>query len=142
MAVVEQAIEDRCDGGGVPEELAPVLDGPVRGEDRAGALVPPHHEFEEVLGGGGRQLTHAEVVDDEQRDGRELVEAFLACAIEDGVGDLLDEDVGLAVEDADALLDRRAADGLRQVALPRAGRPEEEDVLSAVDELATIGPSP
>ena len=33
VGVVEQAVEHRGDGGGVAEELAPVLDGAVRGED-------------------------------------------------------------------------------------------------------------
>ena len=35
-----------------------------------GALVAAHDELEQVLGGGGGQLAHAEVVDDEQRHGR------------------------------------------------------------------------
>jgi hypothetical protein len=36
--------------------------------------------------------------------------------------------MGLAVQDAVALLDHREADRLRQVALPRAGRTEEEGI--------------
>ena len=53
-----------------------------------------------------------------------------------GVGEFLEEDVGLAVEDAMALLDHRDADRLGQVALPRAGRAEEESVLMLRDEAA------
>ena len=49
---MEQAIEQRGDGGGVAEELAPILDGPVRGDERRGALAPfsPAREV-----GGDRQ---------------------------------------------------------------------------------------
>jgi hypothetical protein len=68
VAVVEEAVEHGGDGGGVAKELAPVLDGPVLGEDRAGTFVAAHDELEEVLSGGDRELAHAEVVDDEQRD--------------------------------------------------------------------------
>ena len=54
-----------CDGGSITEELAPVLDGSVRRDQRRGALVAPHDDLEEILGGRVRELPHAEVVDDE-----------------------------------------------------------------------------
>ena len=94
------------------------------------ALVAAHDQLEQILGGGVRQLAHAEVVDDEQRDGRELGEVVLARAVERRVGELLEQRVRLAVEDAIALLDGGAADGLGQVALAGAGRAEEERVLA------------
>ena len=50
------------------------------------------------------------------------------------LGELLEEGVGFAVDDAVALLDRGAADGLSQVALPRAGRADEQSVLALGDE--------
>ena len=58
----------------------------------------------------------------------------LARAVERGVGDLLEERVRLAVEDAVALLDGGAADRLGEVALAGAGRAEEEHVLALRDE--------
>jgi len=42
--------------------------------------------------------------------------------------------VRLAIEDAVALLDGGTADGLREVALARTGRTQEEDVFSLRDE--------
>ena len=60
----------------------------------------------------------------------------LACAVERGVGEFLEERVRLAVEDAIALLDRGAADRLGEVALPGAGWPEKERVLALRDEAA------
>ena len=74
VSVVEQAVEQRRDRGSVPEELSPVVDRSVRGEDRGGALVAAHDELEQVLGGSVRDLSHAEIVDDEQRHGGELFE--------------------------------------------------------------------
>ena len=135
--MVEQAIEQRGDGGGVAEQLAPVVDGAVRREERGRALVAAHDELEEVFGGGVRQLPHAEVVDDEQRHGRRdrrgtslRVPSSVASA------SLLEQRVRLAVEDAVALLDRGAADGLGEVALAGAGRAEEERVFALRDEAA------
>ena len=94
VGVVEQAIEHRGDGGGVAEQLAPVLDGAVRGDERRGALVAAHDDLEEVLGRRWRELAHAEVVDDEQRDRRDVREVVLAGAVELGVGELLERGRG------------------------------------------------
>ena len=133
---MEQPIEQRGDGRGVAEQLAPVVDGAVRCEQRRRALVAAHDQLEEVLGGGVRQLAHAEVVDDQQRHGGEVGEIVLAGAVERGVGDLLEQGVGLAIEDAMALLDGGASDGLREMALAGAGRAEEERVFALGDEAA------
>ena len=59
-----------------------------------------------------------------------------ARAIERGVGEFLEERVRLAIDDAIALLDHRAADGLGQMALPRPWWPEKERVLALRDEAA------
>ena len=67
MGVVQESIEQRARGRGVAEELGPLVDRAVRGEERARAFVAAHHELEQILGGGLRQLAQAEVVDDEQR---------------------------------------------------------------------------
>jgi hypothetical protein len=62
---MQEAIEHGGDGGVVAEQLSPVLDGAVGGEDGAGAFVATHHQLEKVLCGARGQLAHAEVVDDE-----------------------------------------------------------------------------
>jgi hypothetical protein len=122
VGVVQEPVEKSRHGGGVSEELSPVVDGTVGGQQCGGALVAAHDELEEVLGGGVRELAHAEVVDDEERHDGQISEVLLAGAVEGGVGDLLDEGVGLAVDDAVALVDGGAADGLGQVALAGSGR--------------------
>ena len=122
VGVVEQPIQEGGDGRGSAEKLAPVLDGAVRGDERRRPFIPAHDDLQEILGRGLRQFPHRQVVEDEQRDRRDVGEVGLAGAGELGVGEFLEEDVGLAVKDAMALLDDGDADGLRQVALARAGR--------------------
>ena len=75
-----------------------------------------------------------EVVDDEERHRRQVGEQRLPRAVDGGVRDLLDEQVGFAIDDPIALLDRGAADGLGQMALAGARRAEEERVLALLDE--------
>ena len=133
---MEEPIEERGDGGGIPEQFPPVVDRPVRGEQRARPLVAAHDELEEILGRGGRELPHAEVVDDEERHGGELGHLLAPGAVEGGVREFVEEPMGLGVPDAVALLDRRVADRLGKVTLAGAGRPEEERVVVRGDEAA------
>jgi hypothetical protein len=76
-----------------------------------------------------RQLAHPEVIDDQQRDGGDGGDEVLPRAGELGLGEIVEEGVSLAIEDAVALLDDGEADGLRQVALVGAGRPEQQGVI-------------
>jgi len=79
---------------------------------------------------------HPEIVEDQERDGGDLREVRLPRPGELGISELVDERVGLAIEDAMALLDDGEADGLGQVALAGARRAEEEAVLVLRDEAA------
>ena len=87
---MEQAIEHRGDGCGVAEELAPVLDGPVRRDERRGAFVPTHDDFQEILGGRVWELAHAEIVDDEQWHAGDGGHVVLARAAELRLGELFE----------------------------------------------------
>ena len=81
-----------------------------------------------------RQLAHAEVVDDEQGHAGQLGQIGLAGVGERCLGEFFEEGVGFAVDDAVALLDRGAADGLGNVALARTGRADQEGVFALGDE--------
>ena len=80
------------------------------------------------------ELAHAKVVDDQQRDRGKFREVVFAGADERGLGEFFEQGVRLTIDDAIALEDGGAADGLREVALPGARRSEEEDVLTLGDE--------
>ena len=85
--MMQQPIEQGGDRGGVAKQLAPVFDGTVRGDQRRGTLVAAHDDLQQILGGGRGQLAHAEVVEDEQRDGREVGERGPASAGELRLGE-------------------------------------------------------
>lgn len=134
VRVMQQPIEERAGRRRVAQELAPLVDRPVRGEDRAAALVAAHDDLEQVLRGGLGQLPQAQVIDDEQRHALEAPQEVLALAVERRVGEFLEQDVRFAVEDLEAGEDHGAADSLHQVALARARRAEEERVLGLRQE--------
>src|SRR5262245_37408911 len=80
VRVMEQSVEEPGDGGGVSEELAPVLDRTIRSDQGGRLLVSAHHELEQILGRRLRELAHPEVIDDEQRDGGDRRDVLLAGA--------------------------------------------------------------
>jgi hypothetical protein len=79
------------------------------------------------------------LIDDQQRDGRQLREVVLACARERGLGEFLEQRMGLAIHDAVTLQNGRATDGLCEVALGGAGRTEKEDVLAPSEIASHVG---
>lgn len=85
----------------------------------AGALLASHDDLQPFFGGGERQFTHSEVVEDEQGTVTRNSMLF-AGAVESGFDQLIEQGVGFAVENAIPLLDSGVADGLSQVALAGA----------------------
>jgi hypothetical protein len=65
MAVMQQPIKHRADRGDIAEQLAPVLDRTIGGEQCAETFVAAHDDFQQILGSGVWDFAHAEVVDDE-----------------------------------------------------------------------------
>ena len=123
---MEQPIEQRRDGRGVAEQLAPVVDGPIRRQQRGRAFVAAHDQLQEIFGGRVRQFAHAQVVDDQQRHVRDR-EDGLAGAVQRRVGQFLEQRVRFPIDDAIALVNRARPiawlDGCCRCRWPRRGRP-------------------
>jgi hypothetical protein len=59
--------------------------------------VATHDQLKQVLASGGWELSHAKVIDDEEGWRSQDGHRFLATSCDGGVGELLEEGVGLAV---------------------------------------------
>jgi hypothetical protein len=123
VSVVKQSVKHGTDRGGISQQLAPVFHRPVRGDQGTGSLVAAHDNFEKFFGSRQGQLAHAEIVENKQRHRHQRLQAFLAGAVESRFGEFIQQGVSFAVENTVTLLDHGLADGLRQVAFTRAGRP-------------------
>ena len=66
----------------------------------------------------------------------ELGEEVLAGAVERRIGDLFEQRVRLAIDHAVPLVDRGAAEGLREMTLAGARRAREKGILALQDEAA------
>lgn len=110
--MVQEAVEHGADGGGVSQQLAPILDGTIGGDQGTGPLVAAEDNFQEFFGRGEGQLAHPKIIDDEQGHGGYGFQVVFPAAIEGGIGKLIKQDVSFAVEDSIALLDGGLAEGL------------------------------
>ena len=87
-----------------------------------------------MLGGGRRQLAHAQIIDDEQGYGGQSVHVFSTGAVDGGFGNIVEQGVGFTIEDAMALQDGRHADGLGQMTLAGSGWTQKQRVFVSGDE--------
>ena len=123
VAVVEQAVDQRPGHEIVAEDLAPFVEGLVRGQDGRCGLVAAGHQLEEEHGAVTGDGQVADLVDDEQRRVREGLEPVAEAAgglrfLERG-----DQIGKRTVVDAAAVLGRGDREAQRQVRLPDAWRP-------------------
>src|ERR1019366_8447700 len=91
VSVVQQAIQHGGDSGAVAQQLSPVVYGSVGRQKCARTFVAAHDDLQQFLGGGQRQLTHSQVVDDQQRHGSQQVHKLLALSIERSIGQILQQ---------------------------------------------------
>ena len=114
VTVVQQAIEHGGDRGAVTEQFSPILDRTIRRHHSAGPFIAAHDDLQDVLGRGGGELAHTEIIDDEQRHGGQQFHVLFARAVDGRFSDFIEQGVSLPVEYAVPLLDGGQTDGLGQ----------------------------
>ena len=133
-AVVEEPVEDRGGDGGVVEDLAPLCDAPVGGEDDRAVLVASRDDLEEMTRGLSGERQVAKLIDDQERRAVPEAHRRLPAAFEGRALALGDEVGGGGVVDAVAVLGGVAAQGDGEHCLADAGRPDQQDVALLLDE--------
>ena len=75
VGVVDEAVEDGVGVGGVADEGVPVGDGELAGDEGGSSAVAIFEDFQQIVAGLGVERLEAPVVEDEQLDGAEGLEA-------------------------------------------------------------------
>ena len=134
MAVVHESIEESCDGGSVSKDFSPVFERTIRGKDGRSSLISAHDDLEQVFRCVRLQLSHSEVIDDQQWDIAVHRDRFGSFPQSIGEQQFVEERMRLAIEHTKPAKDRSHADGLRDVAFANASVSEQENVLMCLDE--------
>jgi hypothetical protein len=78
VRVVDDAIEDGVGIGGLADQLVPLVDGDLAGDDRRSAAVAFFENLEQVMTSGGIERLEPPVVEDKQLHAAE-------CALDAGI---------------------------------------------------------
>ena len=117
MGIVQETVEDGVAEGRVTDEVVPVLDGELAGEDGATASVAVVEDFEEVVAALAGEGSEPPVVEDEEGGpGEPLDEAGIG-AVALGEGEFVEETGEAVVAGGDAVaacLVAESADRLRR----------------------------
>jgi len=117
--------------------LSPFFNGAVGGHESRAVLVAAHDDFQETLGGLGREVFHSKIVDAQEVWHEEAIQ---------GAFGLSGRLVGLqiahqiehrAIQREKAGLDRRVTDCLSQTTFADAGWPEQEDIPVLADKVGS-----
>src|SRR5262245_45384641 len=137
MAGVEDPVQDGLADDRVGEQRVPVGRGPVAGQDQrpAGAAGPLGQQLIQVVGLGGGELPHREVVADEHGGLGELADAGLEAAVGVPAGQVGQQPGAGGEGDVVAAAAGLVAEGGGQVGLAYPDRPVGDDPLPGFDEL-------
>src|SRR5436305_228418 len=133
--MMQEAIKERGGDDGVAEDVPPLSEAAVGGEDHRALFVAGVDELEEQIAAAGDDGQIADLVDDEQREAAEVSDPFAQGAFPFGFGERGD-DIGERAEvDAATGLHRLDAERETEVGLSGPRRADKVDGLSPVDEL-------
>ena len=125
---MDEPVGDSAGGSGVVNELAPVLEGQVGGDEGGGAQVAAVEDRTEEVGAASVEAQISELVDDEELWGGPSSEALVESVSSGGSDEIVDEIGGENEADPTAVKAGEVTDGVGEVSLADAAWAEEHDV--------------
>src|SRR5207344_128141 len=136
MAGVEEAVTDRIGEGGIADEVVPLGDGKLAGEDGRPGTVPVVQELEEVPTILPAEGIEPPVVDEQDIDPRQLGEQAEIGPIGAGQGELVEQPGGAPVQGPEPLATGLMSEGAPDGRLAGAGGADHQEVLVLLDPPA------
>ena len=131
MRVVEESVEDGVAEGGIADDIVPVLDGDLAGEQRATAGIAVVEDFEEVVPPLARERSEAPVIEDEQPRPCEPLDELGIGTDPTGEGELVEEPGDAVVAGGDAEAAGLVAERTGEIGLSRPRRAGDETLEQA-----------
>src|SRR6202163_581566 len=135
MTAVHDAIEDGVGQRGIVEEGIPMFDRQLTGDQRrfaGGAIVK---QFEQISTVGLADRCEAPIVEDEQIDSGELLQAAAEATVAVGNAQFFEQAAEASVEDGKALATRGLAQRTGEPGLAETGGAGDEDVVSGANPV-------
>src|SRR5690554_5672573 len=134
MGMVQEPVQDRRGRRGVPEEVPPLAEVQVGGDDERTLLIDPGNQLEDVVRGGLIHGDEAELVPDDQVVAEDRAHPLLNGAVRERRIEISKQLVEGVVPNAVSRLHRLVTQGDGQVALAHTTRAAQGDVLLGLYE--------
>jgi hypothetical protein len=122
VGVVDEAVEDGVGDGGIGDDLVPVLDRHLAGDDGRSPLVTIIDDFEEIAALLAGERGEAPIIEDEQVDPRQHLEEPRIASVAAGERQSLEQPWQPMVEDGTIVAACLVAERAGDPALADAGR--------------------
>jgi hypothetical protein len=122
MCVVDEAVEDGVGDGGVGDDLVPVIDRDLAGDDGRSALMAVVDDFEEIAPLLAGERGEAPIVEDEQIDAGQGLEEPGITSIAAGERESLEQPRETMIEDGSVVAAGLVAERAGDPALAGSGR--------------------
>ncbi len=136
---MHETVGDGAGRGGVVEEVSPILEGQIGGDDGCRALIAAIEELVEQIGAARVEAEVAELVDEDEIWASPEVEASSEGVSLGGGDKLVDEIGGEGEADGVAADASELAEGVGEVGLADAARADEDAVGLLLDEVECGG---
>ena len=132
---VEETVEDGVAEGGVADDIVPVVDGDLAGEERATAGVAVVEDFEEVVSSLSRERSEPPVVEDEEPRPGEALDELGIRPVAPGEGEFVEEAGDAVVAGGDAEAAGLVAERTGEIGFSRSRRAGDKHGLAVPDPL-------
>lgn len=139
VRMMDEPIEDGRSDRIIIEDLAPILERAVGGEDHGALFVTVGHDLEEKVGAILVERQEAQLIDDEEFRRAETVDGARKGVIGLGGGEGVDEIGGGDPKGFNFILAGGVGEGQGDVGLTNAGRAHEDEIGIGVDEVEGEG---
>src|SRR6476620_10113144 len=140
VSVVNEAVQDGVAEGGVSDNVVPVFDGDLAGDDGRGATVAIIEDLQKVAPFGRVENRKAPVVEDQELNPADGFEQAAIAAVAASKGKRLEQTRDAVILDRTIVTAGLVAEGAGNPALAEPGWPGDEQVLVAVDPVAADEP--
>jgi hypothetical protein len=136
VSVVDKAIQDSVAEGGVTDNVVPMFDGDLAGDDGRGATVAIIKDLQKVAPFGRIENRKAPVIEDQELNAADGFEQAAISAIAAGKGERLEQARHAMILDRTIVTAGLVAEGAGNPAFAEPGCPCDEQVLVSVDPVA------
>src|SRR6185437_2170901 len=136
MGVVDEPIEDGVCDSRVADQLVPVIDGKLAGDEGRGASVPVVENFQEIAPLLGRERRQTPIIQDQQLDAGQCLEQATVMSIAAREQQGIEQPWQAMVEDRAVVAAGLVTERTGKPTLADAGLPDDQQVLMTFDPLA------